>query len=232
MGYWWKCSCDLYFHPVMHEITKPIHARDGFMVARESIFFKLLSYCANENTFDSVEQFSRYSMLPLKQCQVVWDVCVGHNVLRKTERGYSAREWMCENGLLPCAQNTPKRVKTAEASVYKSEPETTQNEAVLRNHSPKTPVRPNVYLSREELAELHSQFTEEQVSMMLDKLSSFKTEKNWRYRSDFDAINRWVIKWLGQEMAKQEIDKASVQRFYETKMTQDDALSWLKGADK
>lgn len=238
MGYW-KCSCELYFHPVMQAITKPIHARDGFMVARESIFFKLLSYSANGMKFDCVEQFARYAMMPSKQCQVVWDVCISQNVLRKTESGYTASEWMTENSLLPCVQtpsdcvqNAPKLNETSEASVYTSAPETLQKGAVLtrkKPHSPKVAVRENVYLTDEELRLLQSQFQPEQVSMMLDKLSSFKTEKGWRYRSDFDAINRWVIKWLGQELSKQEIDKASVQKFYETRTQDVDALSWLEG---
>lgn len=239
MGYW-KCSCDLYFHPVMKEITKPLHARDGFMVARESIFFKLLSYCANGHAFEGVEQFAKYAMLPARQCQAVWDVCVKRDVLRKTEDGYTATDWMSENGLLPCVQarpdcvqNTPKLNETRKADNYTPKAQSPQNGAVLARESTNTarfPVRPNVYLSEAELAELHERFPSEQVTMMLDKLSAFKTERNWRYRSDMDAIRRWVVKWLGQELAKRETDKDSVQKFYEASIQNIDGIpTWLNG---
>lgn len=233
---YWKCSCELYFHPVMREITKPIHPRDGFMVARESIFFKLLSLSANGNSFDCAEQFAGYTRMPDKQCQVVWDVCVANNVLRKDANGisFSAREWMSETGLLPCAQNAPKRAQTDEAIKHTSEAQTSQKGAVLCEElprlgkPPKVAVRPNVFLTEEELNTLREKFSEEQVTMMLDKLSAFKTDKGWRYRSDYDAINRWVIKWLGQEMGRREIERESVQSFYETHAGGNDVLSWMK----
>lgn len=230
---YWKCSCDLYFHPVMKEITKPLHARDGFMVARESIFFKLLSYCANGHKFEDVNQFARYAMLPTKQCQAVWDVCLQQNVIRQSEGGYTATDWMSENGLLPNAQNTRFDAPKGEAGNNTPNPKTTQNGAVLARESASTarfPVRQNVYLSDAELAELNERFPSEQVTMMLDKLSAFKTERNWRYRSDMDAIRRWVIKWLGQELAKRETDKDSVQKFYEASIQNTDNIpTWLNG---
>lgn len=232
MGYW-KCSCDLYFHPVMKEITKPLHARDGFMVARESIFFKLLSYCANGHAFEGVEQFAKYAMLPARQCQAVWDVCVKSDVLRKTEDGYTATDWMSESGLLPNAQNARLDASPRKADNYTSSAQSPQNGAILARESANTarfPVRPNVYLSEAELAELHERFPSGQVTMMLDKLSAFKTERNWRYRSDMDAIRRWVVKWLGQELAKRETNRDSVQKFYEASIQNIDGIpTWLNG---
>ena len=35
-----------------------------------------------------------------KQAQIVWDILIKHNVLRKGEQGYSARAWMIERGIL------------------------------------------------------------------------------------------------------------------------------------
>lgn len=230
---YWKCSCELYFHPVMKEITKPLHARDGFMVARESIFFKLLSYCANGHTFDSAGQFARYAMLPEKQCQAVWDVCVENNVIRDSGCGYTATDWMSENGLLFSGEISRFGAQSEKAGNYTPNPEASQIGAVLVRKSasaPRFPVRPNVYLSNEELAELNERFPSEHVTMMLDKLSSFKTEKNWKYRSDMDAIRRWVIKWLGQELAKRETYKDTVQEFYEASIHNEDGIpSWLNG---
>lgn len=64
-------------------------------------------------------------------------------------------------------------------------------------------VRPNVFLSRSEILDLKSRFTDDQITLMLDKLSEYKTTTNRLYKSDFDAIERWVIKWLNSTNTQQ-----------------------------
>lgn len=221
---WWKCSVDLYASRIMHDIVQPIHPRDGFMPARESIFMRLLSFCASEHVFWDVKQFSRLTTMPIKQCQIVWDICVKHNVLRKTDNGYTAIDWLKENGLLETAtKGTRGRpiTRTQESDVSTAEQhktETTQNtpeiptqphepqtitqpiqtlrESPRNNYSKKFPVRDNVFLLSSELEDLKEQYSDEEISLMLDRLSEYKRTSNRNYKSDYQAIRRWVINWL------------------------------------
>ena len=64
-------------------------------------------------------------------------------------------------------------------------------------------VRPNVFLSRSEILDLKSRFTDDQVTLMLDKLSEYKATTGRYYRSDFDAIERWVVRWMNDQQKQQ-----------------------------
>ncbi|MCQ2101450.1 MAG: hypothetical protein MJZ10_14230, partial [Fibrobacter sp.] len=35
-----------------------------------------------------------------KQAGIIWEVCIRFNVLRKGPKGYSAKDWMLEQGIL------------------------------------------------------------------------------------------------------------------------------------
>lgn len=236
MGYW-KCSCELYFHPVMRELQKQIHGRDGFMAARESIFFKLLSYCANGHQFESADQFSRFSCMPLKQCEVVWNICIEKNVLRRGTEGFTAIDWMSENNLLPeKTHKTPRLARqVTEASVCTPCHETTQNGAVLGKQTAipmprKRQVRNNVYLTDAELATLQKSFSDADLNEMLDYLSAYKLRSHRFYRSDFDAINRWVIGWLRAKQDGMPTDDENVARYYKKRVeeqTQSELPDWM-----
>lgn len=84
-------------------------------------------------------------------------------------------------------------------------------------------VRPNVFLTRSEINDLKSRFTDSQITLMLDKLSEYKSESKRYYASDFDAIERWVIKWLDGMTNNQSQKKASV---YDEPF---EVPSWLTG---
>lgn len=247
----WRFSCAIYYLPIMKEITEPVHPRDGFMIARESIFFKLLSFCANGNTFDNAEHFSRCAVLPKKQCEIVWDVCLKSNVLQKVGNGYSTIDWMRDVGLMPKPENkkTPqndlKDWQNVTGYGYTPKDEKTQTKPVsckeigtLNGAGKKTKltIRPNVFLTEDEYNELKSKFSDEHLSMMLDKLNDYKLNHGTHYRSDMDAINRWVIKWLNQTILAQDVDKNRVNRFYEkhgaTEEVQGSTFpAWLTGKD-
>lgn len=225
MGYW-KCSASLYFTPVMRKIGEPIHAKDGFASSRESIFFKLLSLCANDNFFSDAAQFARFTSNPRKQCEYVWEICLEHGVLRESDLGYSAIEWMDENGLLPTSPSsntTRTRTKSVkpqqskqEVPKQENEPEKIEDKASNDNvvvgvinpefHEPEREshyrgkiikgVRENVSLSPLELDLLKAEYSDEAIDLMLDKLSEYKITNKREYRSDYQAIIRWVTKWL------------------------------------
>jgi hypothetical protein len=237
---YWKCSIDFFHSPIMRAISKPTHTKDGFMPARESIFIKLLSWCAQDTIFYDAKHFSSMTNSAIKQCELIWGICLAHNVLREKDNGYSTKQWMIETGLLGDAPKeaptSPCAAPPAEAPSYTSEdPETQQDatscegEAVLppsTEERPQVPpaasepptiqpeqpkqkslrwnelkeaVRPNVFLTRSELDNLRSRYSDEQVCLILDKLSDYKLQTHRNYSNDFQAIEKWVLRWLDEQ---------------------------------
>ena len=64
-------------------------------------------------------------------------------------------------------------------------------------------LRENVFLHRKEIEKLQTQFTDEEINWMYDKLSAYKLSKGKTYKSDYGAINSWVIDRLKEEKLKE-----------------------------
>lgn len=172
---WWKCSRQLELLAVSIELKKNIGRGDSKSLERMYLLQTLLSESANGAVFCDFHSVKAISSSTDIQCNIVWDICIKNGVLRKTEGGYSAWEWMKEQGLLP--DEEPKQM-------------------VQKKQIPeiKEQVRPNVRLSRSELDALRKDYTDEKVAQILDTLSKYKTEKGKYYASDYDAIRRWVCR--------------------------------------
>lgn len=222
----WSCGFEFYFSPVMFRIKNAGSNRAGHELLREAILFRLLTLCAKGETFRDVKQFSKMAEVPINQAQMVWDVCIEEGILRQSDFGYSARVWMGENGMMTAVKLSVTATKKKEKSVEKSQTETKtpiimfeptdkielpKPEVLVKKDSPKENplnrpiddikeyVRPNVRLTRSELAKLKETFTDDEVSRMLDLLSEYKMNSGRCYPSDYDAINRWVLKRIFEE---------------------------------
>lgn len=216
----WRFGLDMYMSSYMRAIVAPTCLKDGYTLARESIFFRLISYGADEKCFDNAEQFAKIASLPVKQCRIVWDICVEKEILVKTYEGYSAYQWLKTNGLLVnskpkmCKVNEEIKCNEEERTLTPPLPDNNQSEEadnskeeaetqrVIVHSNPiilqKKQVRRNVFLTDVELEKIKQSFPEEQVTLMLDHLSEWKTQKgkdNDMNYSDSEAIWRWVIRW-------------------------------------
>lgn len=67
-----------------------------------------------------------------------------------------------------------------------------KEEKELNKNKNKNKIREYVFLSQSELDKLNSEFSEHEVSWMLDKLNDYKASKGVQYKSDYHAINMWV----------------------------------------
>lgn len=189
---WWKCSNSIYFTDVVSALSKNQGRYAAGKTIRPFIFIRLLDYTSENVIFTSYEHLSNMTSQQAAQCQIVWDTCIKHNVLRKYENGYSAREWMQEQGLLPEEQNQ---------IIASSQPEQPK-----RQYEAKEQVRPNVRLSRKEIEELKKDYSDEEITRILDKLSDYKSSSGRNYSSDYQAIRKWVYKTLeAPEKKKPEI---------------------------
>ena len=87
---------------IMRDLGKRTGEKDNCGRWRKLTFLQLLSETAEDRADDlqDADDLARLVDTTPKQAQIVWDVCIKHNVLRKGERGYSAKAWMIERGIL------------------------------------------------------------------------------------------------------------------------------------
>lgn len=182
---WWKFDSSILSSEIFYTLSKPTQKGDSAQKDRFYIFLLILTKSNEGMFFHSVTELQQSSRCTLKQCSIVWDICVQNNILVESDSGYSAFQWMKENGLIH-DDVQPK----------------TQKEQKIDNSEIKEQVRPNVRLTRKELSKLKETFSDDQISKMLDKLSDYKSQNNKYYSSDYDAIQRWVIGWMRDDESK------------------------------
>jgi hypothetical protein len=85
-------------------------------------------------------------------------------------------------------------------------------------------VRENVSLKPKEILTLQAEHSEVDLNWMYDKLSAYKLSKGKRYKSDYGAINVWVLDSLKKEKSsgKKENKTQSILNAYETVKRQDE----------
>lgn len=99
---WFKCGQELLNCAIVREIEKRNLPKDNCGRWRKYTFILLLSETAEDRAEDlqDATDLARLVDTTPKQAQIVWDVCIKHNVLRKGSNGYSAKAWMLERGIL------------------------------------------------------------------------------------------------------------------------------------
>lgn len=98
MNAYFRMNNDIFMCPAALELSEKRNG-DSNSSMRVLIFIRILCYSiAGGVCFVDAKSLSAMLNVALKQAQNVWDVCIKHSVLRKDGYGYSAREWMCENG--------------------------------------------------------------------------------------------------------------------------------------
>jgi hypothetical protein len=99
---WFKCGQELLQSVIMRDLEKQYTLKDSSARRRKYTFILLLSETAEDRAEDlqDATDLARLVDTTPKQAQIVWDVCIKHNVLRKGTNGYSAKAWMLERGIL------------------------------------------------------------------------------------------------------------------------------------
>lgn len=191
---------------------------------RELAFLKLLIASNDGVFFSTPDRFSVASGCPLQTCKFVWDFCINAGILKKDESGcYSANDWIAEHSELFGTDNAPKtrpkRVQNPKAPNSSTEPKIAQiggkesqqsaSNAERAFYTDKIAVRPNVFLSHAEIAELKKTYSKEEITKMVDYFSDWKFKKGSNVRtSDYQCIVRWVYKILKEEQQQQPTEQA------------------------
>lgn len=108
---WFKCGQDLMQSAIMRDLFKSQKERDSGGRLRKYALIELLSETAEDRADDlqDADDLARLVDTTPKQAQIVWDVLIKHNVLRKGPQGYSAKAWMIERGILGDARKWQRR---------------------------------------------------------------------------------------------------------------------------
>ena len=98
---WFKCGQELIQSAIMRDLSIR-HGRDNYISGRRYSLIILLSETAEDRADDlqDAADLARLVDTTEKQAQIVWDVLIKHNVLRRGPQGYSAKAWMIERGIL------------------------------------------------------------------------------------------------------------------------------------
>lgn len=99
---WFKCGQELLQSAVMRDLEKQYRLKDPASRQRKYTFILLLSETAEDRAEDlqDAADLARLVDTTPKQAQIVWDVLIKHNVLRRGPNGYSVKAWMIERGIL------------------------------------------------------------------------------------------------------------------------------------
>lgn len=108
---WFKCGQELMQSAIMRDLFKSQKERDSGGRLRKYALIELLSETAEDRADDlqDADDLARLVDTTPKQAQVVWDILIKHNVLRKGPQGYSAKAWMIERGILGDARKWQRR---------------------------------------------------------------------------------------------------------------------------
>lgn len=98
---WFRCDQDLLYSSIMRDLGEGVRARDNHGKSRQFSFLLLLAKTADgqANDLESSADLSSLIGITQNQADTIWRVCLSRNVLRRTQKGYSVLEWMCERGL-------------------------------------------------------------------------------------------------------------------------------------
>lgn len=74
---------------------------DRFDALRMMLFIRILTFSLSSSKFFvDAQSLAAYAGTPITQTQRVWDTCIKFGVLRRSGYGFSAKDWMIENGFL------------------------------------------------------------------------------------------------------------------------------------
>jgi hypothetical protein len=227
---YFKLNTSIYNNRIMRLVCNPVCARDGYTIAREAILIRLLSYSADDYEFYDLNSFARLTQSPVKQSEIVWNICLSEGVLSKTDNGYSAKQWLHDCGIISddvkrarkprvcddaqqTCDNTSEAKKSqtdapaCEKMALTEKPAIVETENGKKTERPvKVAVRHNVFLTYSEIEELQKEFTKEQITAMVDKLSDYKSQNNRSYSSDYQAIKRWVVRSVTEQHTPVKVD--------------------------
>ena len=128
MTTWFKDGNKLFYSQIYARIYQTDGRGDSHGDRRFAILWHIIRLSANTQILLDCTHLAQLLSRPMRQCQRVWEICMAEGVLRQVEgsEGYSALEWMIENGYY--GDNRPKEKKQYKPNPRPSGPGPTEPE--------------------------------------------------------------------------------------------------------
>lgn len=96
---WFKLSKTLKTERVFRRCQSTQYKRDNEKYCRSFLLIEIFIESLSGSYWTSAEELSEFLEFPLKQAEIVWNICIEELVLRKNAfGGYSATDWIQEKG--------------------------------------------------------------------------------------------------------------------------------------
>ncbi len=132
-------------------------------------------------TLDAIQLISASMNYPVTKrsatSSIAWEVLIEDGILREVEGGWSAIEWLTEQGLF----------------IDKKKPVFAQPANERTAPTAKIAVRDNVLITENEIISLKERFPDDVIERAFDVLSDYKKRTGKVYRSDYRALLAWTI---------------------------------------
>ena len=113
---WFKMSRELLSNPAIWMCGRVHHRGDCSASMRMMVVIRVLCDSADGLVVADAAHLGRVYGIGARNAQIVWDDLIAFGVLRDTGNGWSARDWMAEQGLFrePRMSSRPRARKVAE----------------------------------------------------------------------------------------------------------------------
>lgn len=106
---WFKYSKEFKNSRVVKRCQSSTGIGDSCKCQRFCILLEILSESVNGAYWNNAKEFASFMGFPLKQSEIVWNICMDEVVLRPTVLGgYSANAWLKEQNMIGEIPTTPK----------------------------------------------------------------------------------------------------------------------------
>lgn len=168
-----------------------IHTFEGMEDDEAGRLIKHVFRYVNDQNPEPPDKLTKLLFEPIKQ--FLKRDLVKYEGVRQRNKENADKRWSAKNA--PASDRMPPHTKNADSD--KDIGKDKDNVKV------KESLRSNVSLHRTELEKLQSQFSEDELNWLFDKLSAYKLSKGKTYKSDYGAICSWVIDRLKEEKLKE-----------------------------
>lgn len=99
-------NSSFYNSPTITELKTRLEPKNGQRASLILCFEKLLVFSSDGYTFQNAHHLSSIVDASKKAAELVWNFCIDKKILQKTECGYSAKEWVEDQGLTPAKKKS------------------------------------------------------------------------------------------------------------------------------
>lgn len=147
---------------------------------------EIILFCINEHLFDQDENTGRIMCLKL--------LCHLDNTMSTNPE---IRKILNNFNKLKETSSSLKKLSETSNHLKQTRLDKTRLDKIKEEKSSKIEYSPFVFMTEDEYNKLITKYGESQVKLLIEELNNYKGEKGKKYKSDYHAILKWVVKACG-----------------------------------